>query len=76
MAQSSVNESVRYEPEENPPAPIAVGSGFQAAALIVTPIVLTVVIVARIADQPDWFLSWGVFAALIISGVDHDFASR
>ena len=45
------------------------GSGFQAAALIVTPIVLTVVIVARIADQPESYLSWGVFAALIISGL-------
>ncbi len=69
MAQSPVNESVRYEPEENPPAAIAVGSGLQAAALIVTPIVLTVVIVARIADQPESYLTWGVFAALIVSGL-------
>ena len=32
------------------------------------PVVLTVVIVARIAEQPDSYISWGVFAALIVSG--------
>lgn len=69
MAQSSINDTVRYEPEENPPPAIAIGAGFQAAALIVTPIVLTVVIVARIADQPESYLTWGVFAALIVSGL-------
>ena len=37
--------------------------------MIVAPIVLTVVIVFRIADQPSDYLSWGVFAALIISGI-------
>ena len=37
--------------------------------LIVAPIVLTVVIVFRIADQPSDYLSWGVFGALIISGI-------
>ena len=36
--------------------------------VIVAPVVLTVVIVARIADQPDSYMSWGVFAALIVSG--------
>ena len=59
---------MRYEPEENPPLPVSVGAGLQAAALIVTPIVLTVVIVARIAEQSDDYLSWAVFAALVISG--------
>ena len=47
---------------------MAIGAGFQAAMIIVAPLVLTVVIVARIAGQPDSYLSWGVFAALIISG--------
>ncbi len=63
------NESVRYEPDENPPPLLAFGVGFQAAMLIVAPVVLTVVIVVRIADQPDSYLSWGVFAALVISGI-------
>ncbi len=36
--------------------------------IIVAPVVLTVVIVARIAEQPDSYLSWAVFAALLICG--------
>ena len=63
------NENVRYEPNDDPPSLLAVGAGFQAAMIIVAPVVLTVVIVARIADQPDSYMSWGVFAALIVSGV-------
>ena len=69
MAAAHKNESVRYEPNETPPAAIAIGSGFQAAMLIVAPVVLTVVIVFRIAEQSNDYLSWGVFAALIISGI-------
>ena len=69
MADARENEAVRYEPNEIPPTAIAIGSRIQAATLIVTPIVLTVVIVARIADQSGDYLSWGVFAALIISGL-------
>ena len=69
MAEATQNDSVRYEPDEQPPLPITIGAGLQAAALIVTPIVLTVVIVARIAEQPADYLTWGVFAALIISGL-------
>ncbi len=69
MATGHVNESVRYEPDERPPHLLAVGAGLQAAMIIVAPVALTVVIVARIADQPDSYISWGVFAALIVSGV-------
>ena len=65
----SENENVRYEPNEKPPFPIALGAGVQAAVLIVAPVVLTVVIVARIADQPDSYITWGVFAALLVSGI-------
>lgn len=65
----SVNETVRYEPDEKPPLPVALGAGVQAAAIIVAPVVLTVVIVARIADLPDSYITWGVFAALLVSGI-------
>ena len=68
MTAAHVNENIRYEPDEIPPPLMAIGAGFQSAMIIVAPLVLTVVIVARIADQPDSYLSWGVFAALIISG--------
>ncbi len=69
MAQSMMNESVRYEPDEHPPPLIAAGAGAQAAVLIVTPIVLTVVIVLRIAGQSDDLIHWAAFAALLISGI-------
>ena len=69
MTGARADENVRYEPHENPPPLIAAGAGLQAAMIIVAPVVLTVVIVARIADQPESFMSWAVFAALLISGI-------
>ena len=69
MAAADINENVRYEPNEVPPRPVTAGAGLQAAMLIVAPVVLTVVIVARIAEQPDSYITWGVFAALLVSGV-------
>ncbi len=69
MPVEAENENVRYEPQDRPPALVTAGSGLQAAMVIVAPVVLTVVIVARIAEQPDSYLTWGVFAALIVSGV-------
>ena len=69
MARETENENVRYEPDDTPPSLVTVGAGLQAAMLIVAPVVLTVVIVARIAEQPESYMSWGVFAALMVSGV-------
>ncbi len=69
MAASPVNEHIRYEPDEHPPALLTIGAGFQAALLIVSGIVLGVVIVFRIAEQPANYIAWGVFAALLISGI-------
>ncbi len=69
MAATASNENVRFEPDEIPPTPIAIGAGLQSAMVIVAPVVLTVVIVARVADQPAEYLTWGVFAALLICGI-------
>ena len=69
MAGAHENRYIRYEPNEVPPPLLAVGAGLQAAAVILAPIVLGVVIVARIAEQPESYLSWAVFAALLVSGV-------
>ena len=60
---------VRYEPDEQPPAALALGLGFQFAMLTVAGIVLTPAIVVRAAGGGDAFLSWAAFAALAISGV-------
>ena len=69
MVAERENETVRYEPNEIPPAAITIGSGLQAAMLIVAPVVISVVIVVRIAEGADAYLSWAVFGALIVSGV-------
>ncbi|MCY3806883.1 MAG: hypothetical protein OXG91_10385 [bacterium] len=69
MAAGGDDRSVRYEPEDRPPALVTAGVGLQAAMTIIAPVALTVVIVARIAGQPDSYISWGVVAALLVSGV-------
>ena len=69
MDNGDSNPNVRYEPHERPPATVALGAGFQAVATMIAPIVLTVVIVGRAAEQPDAYISWAVFAALVVSGV-------
>ena len=61
-------DSIRYEPNENPPPLLSFGIGFQAAMLVIGGIVLTPAIVIRAADQSEGYLSWAIFAALIISG--------
>ena len=69
MATEHVNEHIRYEPDEKPPAPLAIGAGFQAALIMLAPVVLGVVIVLQIAGQPAEYTAWAVFAALLVSGV-------
>lgn len=69
MAVTRANENIRYEPDERPPLPIAIGTGFQAALLMLAPVVLTVVVVLQIAGQPAAYLAWAVFAALLVSGL-------
>ena len=67
--EATINENIRYEPQENPPARLAIGAGIQGALVMIGSIVLTVVIVFRIADQPVDYIAWGVFAALVVGGL-------
>ena len=62
-------EHVRFEPDEKPSLAITAGSGAQAAIIIVAPIILGIVIIMRIADQPEAYVSWAVFGAMLVSGV-------
>ena len=62
-------EDIRYEPDERPAHILSAGLGFQAALLALAGIVLTPVIVIRAADYGEPYLSWAIFAALVISGV-------
>ena len=64
-----MSSTVRYEPHEEPPRLLAFGLGFQQAALCIAGVVLTPVIVIRIAGQGEPYLTWAVFAALLVCGI-------
>ena len=61
--------SVRYQPDENPPAVLALGCGLQLVILGITSIILIPTIVIRAGGATDAYLSWAVFAAVAVSGV-------
>ncbi|MCY3772044.1 MAG: hypothetical protein OXG98_08495, partial [Gemmatimonadetes bacterium] len=65
---TATHQDIRYEPDERPPLALSIGLGFQYAILAVAGIVLTPVMMIRIAGGSEVYLSWAVFAALVISG--------
>ena len=69
MTPAHVNEHIRYEPDERCPPLVSVGVALQGVMLTLATTVLMVTITVRAADQGERYLSWAVFAALIISGV-------
>ena len=68
-ASAADNTNVRFEPNERPPNTLAFGLGFQFVLLTVAGIVLTPAIVVRAAGAGEAYLSWAVFAALLICGL-------
>ena len=69
MTETRENHHIRYEPDERPPLAVTLGAGIQAALLNLGGIVLGAVIVFRIAGQPESYIPWAIFAALIVSGI-------
>ena len=45
------NETIRYEPDERPPHLVAAGAGFQAAAVVLAPVVLGTVVIVRMMQK-------------------------
>lgn len=66
---SKTGETLRFEPDEAPPAALAAALGFQTVALILAGVVLTPLIVLRAAGLGDADSTWVVFAAMAISGL-------
>ncbi len=66
LTTRSAEQPIQYEPEENCPPTIALTVGVQGAALVLAPTVLNVVIAFRAAGLDDTYLTWGVFAAMVI----------
>ncbi len=61
--------TVRFEPDEKPPWPLATGLALQYSILALGGVVLTVAIVLRSAGSSEAYLAWGAFGALMVSGL-------
>ncbi len=62
-------ERIRYERDERCPWPLAFSVGIQGLVIVLAPTVLIVAITVLAAGQDQRFMSWAVFAALILTGV-------
>ena len=69
MAAQQSTEQVRYEPDEACSLFVAGGLGLQGVALALAPTVLVVAVTVRAAGQDEAYLSWALFAALIVNAV-------
>ena len=65
---SSTRSSIRYQPDERPPAALALGLGVQLAVLTIPGIMLLTTVVMRAAGETEAYLYWAVSATVLISG--------
>ena len=63
-----VNDHIRYEPDEGCPPVVALGVALQGGVLALSNTVAIVTIFAVASDSSENYLSWAVFASLVISG--------
>lgn len=68
MAVARLNENIRHEPDESCSLFEAVAVGAQGVLLVVAPAVVIVAITAAASGQDERYLTWAVFASLIIGG--------
>ena len=68
MTTAGAGEAIRYEPDEPCPPLIALSVGLQGVMLVLATIVLIVAITARAGEQDDAYVTWAVFASLVIAG--------
>ena len=66
MTARSVEQPIQFEPEEACPPSVALAVGFQGAVLVLAPTVLNVAIAIRSSGLDDIYLTWGVFATMLI----------
>ena len=63
------HQDIRYEPDERPPLPLLLGLGLQYALLAIATIVVIPAMMIQLAKGSEAYLSWAVFAALVIGGI-------
>ena len=69
VASPRLNKTIRYEPDERCSPLVALGVGAQGITLVIAPTVLIVAITVLATGQGESYLTWSVFAALIIVGI-------
>ena len=68
IAPVSVNEHIRYEPDDPCPPPVSIGVALQGVVISLANTVLFVTITFRAGGQSEHYLAWAVFSALVIGG--------
>ena len=66
---ATVSQNPRYEPDENPPFLTTLGFGLQFSLMAAATLLVTPVIVAKASGRDDAYLTWMVFASLLVVGV-------
>ena len=69
VSSLAAEEGVLYEPDDRCPLLVALGVGFQAVVLALAPTLLCATVIAEKGYDGDQYLTWAIFAALIINGI-------
>ena len=66
---STLPAGVRYQPDEKIPIALAIGLGLQLTFLTIAAIMLIPTIVMRAGGQTEAYVSWAVFASIVVCGM-------
>ncbi len=69
MSSGTESSPIVYEPDERCPARLSLGVSLQGVLLLLPTIAVVVAVTVRAGGQGDDYLSWALFASLIIAGV-------
>ena len=69
MSSDEADGGVRYQPDDRCPDRVSISVALQGVLLVVAPTVLLASFAAQASDQDAGYVSWVVFAALLVSGV-------
>ncbi len=60
---------LRYAADDRPPGAMSLVIGLQVGILVCVPVVVVTTVVARTAGLDDAYLSWAIFASMVIGGL-------
>ncbi len=66
--ESQSRHEIRYEPEEQCPAPLALSSALQIFIPNTISLVMLVTLAVRASGESEGYLSWATFTALVVTG--------